>query len=1092
MVINKAFSRRTFLSGVTAAAAASYLPLSSGMMSALEAKDNLDIAVDCDLRGHLVGTVSKDSGKTPITGAKIQVKGTTPAGPWTEQAITDERGFFRTALPLGSNATIDIAAVYGNVESKASVSGSDLPQRLTPRPETAENSRFSLDGDWSFAVDPPVEFPQQGSVATWHTITTPSNWEMEGYVAESGVAVFRKHFVVPASWAHKRIKLRAEAIYSGATLWLNGKRLGAHNGGATTFEVDLTEAAQVGKRNELVILVHARTSTTDLDKISFYSYWNIAGIWRPLEIFCVEPVHVSRLAVNADFAADSGSGELVLEIDIDNESASRFDKVQISARLLDPEGNKLALQGLNSQLSLGPWERKTARLIAKISQVRQWNAENPALYTTLLDVRAGQQVMEQLKQTVGFRRIEIKGRQYLLNGQPVKFWGTSYLPVHPLKGRAIGSDLHEQDFACMKKANINTMRFTVLTPHHRMLELADQEGMYVEMEAPFCWAGSDWFGPGVPHIDTSDLRFAPLYVRIMSEVIECGRNHVSVSLWSIGNESTYGRNFARMRDFVHESDPTRPASFALQTKDVDVATFHNPLNLPRLALADQLQTPVLWDEALCNFQSGQSNGEGLELDPGLRDYWVVPHPAMLTEARRRPQLMGALIWAWIDDTVLLPGRFTHYWRTGPLKKMVADAPYRTPGRGVAGDFMWGTVDGWRRARPEYFLTKKLYSPIFIEDKPLTIPAPGSPIMIPVENRNVFRNLNHYQCEWTLGKEHGVARANVAPMASGSLQILASPRPKDELFLRFKDEKQATVDTYRLPFSTHSLPAWPKAELPAEIWNNPLIYLSSMEEVRLRGAHSEIFFEPRSGALLGGLVSGRQVLIDGPRLHVLNNTSPLQENPSSWKFEKTETQTRGKQAIIRKFGKYGDLYDGYFDIAMDYEGNLEFSYHFTYNGPPVNTREIGLAFELPVACDHLTWDRQAEYSDYPEDHIGRPKGSAVAHPSVPQVVPPTNRPFGLDDHPWGSNDFRSTKRNIYMASLTSADGAGMEIISNGTQHLRATVGTFSICLHINDYFGGSNVGTSEWDDLYGNGHRLKPGEVVEGMTRVRMLGGRTSQ
>src|ERR1019366_2700734 len=297
-------SRRGFLSGVTATAAASYLPLSPATRPGFQDESDLHIAVNGDLRGHLIGTVSKDSGKTPVVGAKVEVKGTRPTGSWTEEATTDEQGFFRSNLALGSNGAIDLTATKGNLQAKVTVLGSDLPQRLTPRPDSQGDFRISLDGDWDFAVDPPPEFPPHGSVSAWRTIKTPSNWEMEGFVAESGLAVFRKHFFLPPSWTHKRIKLRAEAIYSEATVWLNGKRAGAHDGGATTFEIDLTEAAQPGKNNELIILVHARSSTTDLDKISFYSYWNIAGIWRPLEIFCVEPVHVSRVAVTADFAVE--------------------------------------------------------------------------------------------------------------------------------------------------------------------------------------------------------------------------------------------------------------------------------------------------------------------------------------------------------------------------------------------------------------------------------------------------------------------------------------------------------------------------------------------------------------------------------------------------------------------------------------------------------------------------------------------------------------------------------------------------------------------------------------------------------------------
>ena len=843
-------SRRGFISGVTAAAAVSYLPLSSAM-SASSGGQDLDVAVDSDLRGHLIGTVSKDQGKSAVAGAKVQVSGSTSSRPVDGAGDYRSERFFPDPAAVREQRRHRISAVQGTLKSKVSVLGSDLPQRLTPPPEAA---RISLDGDWDFAVDPPAEFPQHGTVAVWHTIKTPSNWEMEGFVAETGVAVFRKKVEIPEGWAHKRIKLRADSIYSGATIWLNGKRMGSHNGGATNFEIDLTEAAQPGKSNELVILVQSRTSTTELDKISFYSYWNIAGIWRPLEIFFVETVHVSRLAVTSDYAADSGAGTLTLELDVDNESSAHASKVRLSGHLLDPEGKKLNLNGLDSQLSLGPWERKTVRLSAKIPKARQWNAETPNLYTALIDVQAGQQSTEQLTQNVGFRADRIKGRQYLYNNQPVKFWGTNYLPIHPLKGRAIDADLHERDFAQIKQTNINTLRFSVMTPHRRILVLADKEGMYVEMEAPFCWAGSDWFGPGVPHIDTSDLRMGPLYLRIMSEVLETGRNHVSVSLWSIGNESTYGRNFARMRDFVHESDPTRPASFALQTLEVDVATYHNPMNLARLALADKGETPVLWDEALCNFQTGQNNGEDLEVDPGIRDYWAVPHPAMLAEARKRPHLIGAVIWAWIDDIALLPGRYTHYWRTGPLKKIAADATYRMPERGLAGDFLWGTVDGWRRPRPEFFLTKKLFTPIFIEDKPVAMPSPGSPITVAVENRNVFRNLNSYECEWTLGKQQGVVRADVPPMSSGSVTIAASPHPEDELLLSFKDEPQQVIDSYRLPFADRALPSWPKAEQPAEIWKNPLVSLSSMAEMRMRGGKTEIFIEPRSGALLGGMAS----------------------------------------------------------------------------------------------------------------------------------------------------------------------------------------------------------------------------------------------
>ena len=133
----------------------------------------------------------------------------------------------------------------------------------------------------------------------------------------------------------------------------------------------------------------------------------------------------------------------------------------------------------------------------------------------------------------------------------------------------------------------------------------------------------------------------------------------------------------------------------------------------------------------------------------------------------------------------------------------------------------------------------------------------------------------------------------------------------------------------------------------------------------------------------------------------------------------------------------------------------------------------------------------EWSYYPEDHIGRPAGIAVAHPNVPQTTPPKERPFGLDDHPWGCNDFRSVKRNVYRASLTGPDGSGVRVLSDGHQHVRATVSTHSIGVKILDYYGGAATGASEWDGAYGNGHAIKTGDILNGTVRLQLLPGHAS-
>ena len=133
-----------------------------------------------------------------------------------------------------------------------------------------------------------------------------------------------------------------------------------------------------------------------------------------------------------------------------------------------------------------------------------------------------------------------------------------------------------------------------------------------------------------------------------------------------------------------------------------------------------------------------------------------------------------------------------------------------------------------------------------------------------------------------------------------------------------------------------------------------------------------------------------------------------------------------------------------------------------------------------------WQRKAEWSCYPDDAIGRPRGTAVAHPKVPQTVPPGIRSFSQDDHAWGCNDFRSAKRNIYWASLTDHEGAGLKIVSDGRQHVRATVGPRAISVNVLDYYGGSATGTPEWDGTYGNGKVIPAGASIEGKVRLQLL------
>ncbi len=1056
----------------------------------------VSIVLAGDLRGRLLGTVSQDGGGVAVIEADVTVTGTTPNGPWKETARTGRNGDFEVPLPFAAAGPIAVAMVKGDLAERKVFESRDISTCLTPRTEEGEKDRLSLDGTWEFAADPPSEFPRGQEGLRWSPIHVPAHWEMEGRVAESGRGAYRRTFDAPAGWSGRRIKLRAEAIYSHAQVWVNGRRAGGHEGGFTPFELDVTEMVKPGSPNEVLVLADARSPAGDLDNASYFAYFELAGIWGPIELFAADPVHISHLAVSTDFDAGYRDAELSVELDVVNEQAAAS-AAEVRLRLFDPRGEEVPLPGMASRVALSPWEKKTVNFKSAVKSPLWWNAEEPRLYRLEADLESPEAGKSTVVERVGFREIEIRGRTVTIDGRPVKFHGISRLDAHPLLGRALTPEVDRRDMEMIKGANFNMVRATIAPPHPASLDAADELGLYVESEGPTCWGGH-----------AGDLRYAPVYQGVMSEVLERDRNHPSVVDWSLCNESSYERVFSMTHRKMKALDPTRLYSGTYGDATLDLTVYHHPITMGRIRDALRGPRPAFFDEVIGLFHGWEDLALFMDIDPGMRDYWITGLPEIRRALRSGENLLGAVQFSWVDDAFLVPGKGIDIWRRDHVPIRYTESVYKMPRRGLVGDDAWGTVDGWRRPRPEYWLSKKLYSPLAIEEKPLAIPGPGQAISIPVENLNQFADLDVYSSRWEIAGSEGEARLRAAPGTQGMLSIPVPrpPRPEEILTLRFLDGRGGLVDAYRLSFRPHEPPAFPGSGRPARIAEETG-YLVNASAVRLLGPDVELAYDRTNGELYRALAGREVVMTLGPHLHLQKSKAPMLRYPtgspgkigvaygpedvpgdSVWRLTGSESRTEGGQAVLQWLGRYGKDFEGGFEVRMDDAGDVECRYRFTFRGPEMLVREIGLEFELPLACDRLRWDRRAEYSYYPDDHIGRPVGEAVAHPAAAQTVPPGDRPYGLDDHPWGSNDFRSTKRNIYTASLTDGEGQGVQVVSDGTQHVRASVATHEIQLEVLDFYGGMSW-TYNNGYHYGPGRTIKPGEVLEGTVRLRMLAGR---
>jgi beta-galactosidase len=1031
------------------------------------------VRMGADLLGGLTGIVCESMGILALADAKVRINADSKTGPWQVETRTDKRGMFFAEIPTGLYGPVKVVAETAEDTAEWSVDAADLHTALTPQPQCGEV--ISLTGIWRFAIEPPENFWQPNfDDNEWNDISVPAHWEFEGFRSPSGIGGYRRHIAIPAAWRGQRIKIAFDGVYSGATVWVNGARVGAHEGGATPFVLDITEAVRFGSENLLALRVEEFTAAQTLDKMSMYADFHLAGIYRAARIFPVPAAHICRFHAEPMLDDAYKDGTLRVQLSLVNEAA-REKKVRVKLDLRDPQDKPVRLATNKLEFILAGWQRSNQTVEIPVKAPQHWEAEHPRLYTLTAIVQEGSKEIERVARKIGFRKVEIRGKEFFVNGVKAKLGGSCHHDSHPLLGRAVTPELTRQDLEMMKAANLNALRTSHYPPIPELLDIADEIGFFVEDEGPFCWS----------HNSVNAL-LTPLVLQHQAELLERDRSHPSVLWWSTANESRWGIALDNAYQWLRRQETTRYFS-AATSNNIDIATLHNPTSLVRMRKAEESPVPMIFDESMCVWQGIWGDAEELWVDPGLRDYWVVPHPEVWECFLTSKTNFGHMIWCWADDIFCLPGyglEFAHVGR--PVQYL--NEIYKLPGRGMTGDAPWGLVDGWRRPKPEWWLCKKVHTPVRIdENKPLEFPVPGEPIRVPVRNTYFYTDLSELRITWALGDEEGIVNASAPPQTAADLEIrpMRNFAPGDKLELRIRNSQSGLVDICRL--SVGQAPEQPAAIAVAhsEIRVREDDRLSG-PEISFINLEMEMAFHTTSGELKRAIAASAPVLCDAPILHCLSMTDNYHILPDRRTWKKTDFawEKAGNAIKVRTSGTYTH-FSGYFDYLIQPDGEVQIDYHFTYDGPEFKAKELGLKLSLPVDCQHLSWQRQAEFSVYPDDHIGRPVGDCRAFPDHGKVLPPSWS-WAEDISPMGCNDFRSTKRHILQAVLTDAIGAGIKVISDGSQHLRATMETDRAALFVNNWYGGTMaIAWGEWTGNYGEGKVMKAGDVLAGRVKLKL-------
>ena len=824
-----------------------------------------------------------------------------------------------------------------------------------------------LNGTWDF---------KYSTEDSWTTIQVPGEVAMQGFAIEHDKPFFyRKDFTIPSDYAGKRIILRFDGVYSHAKLSVNGKFIREHHGGFTRWETDITSFVSIGKKNKIELEV-----TDRLDEISYasgYAHHPIGGILRDVTLFALPESYIYNVKVETPLDSLYENADLRLSCEFLGK-----ENVEIELRLKDRAGSDMALPQSRFMLSDGQ-----NAFSVPVNNPLKWDAEHPNLYELEMVVFQNGKETCRFNRNIGFREVKIVKDRMLVNGRQVKLRGACRHDIHPTLGRTTTAELDSLDVVLFKQANMNFVRTSHYPPTERFLNYCDRYGIYVESETAVCFVNTHRQKNYAPAASQNDSNFTERYLGQCREMVNSFSSHPSIILWSIGNESTYGSNFQKCWDWVKANDSTRPVIFSYpgsQGKDAvkvyDILSMHYQDVNGNLKQWGKQTTgfqghgiPALFDEwahPACYTYATLQN------DPNIREFWGKSLDMMWSGLFDAPGGLGGAIWGYVDELFMLPEPKVGYpfWKEFARTAKPKDYQGNCVGYGE-----WGIVDIWRRQKPEFWSTKKAYSPIRILSNSVTDFVSGHRLMIPVYNRYDHTFLDEVRMDYSYqGKKNSVVLAAIGPHQKGILTLPAENWQEGEkIFIEFFTLDGQLIDAYNIVLGKDNI------TYPALLNGKSLLVKDKETAFVICGNGFEIPFDKTTGLIVNAK-RGNEILIEkGPFLNVYANLNHLSGAEvrkmadhfcvadGDWSKKSFDLKQREGNVYVELTGTYKEVkVDFYIKITAD--GQLFVDYQVS-NIPNGFLREMGIAFYLSDSFQKLDWSRKGYWNYYPKDAFAGNEG-----------------------------------------------------------------------------------------------------------------------
>ncbi len=890
---------------------------------------------------------------------------------------------------------------------------------------------MTLNGKWKFKLAqhpssrPFWFFKEDYDTRKWDEIEVPGNWEKQGYdypiyvnvvyphkptppVIEGNhnpVGSYKRSFEIPATWKGKEIFLHAGAVSSVFNLWINGEYVGYSEDSKTPAEFNITKYLKKGA-NSVSMEIFRWSDGAYLEDQDF---WRMSGITRNIYLQARNPQHIRDFRVFSGLDENYRNGLFALKVEIANPSDIQA-PLSIEAQLNDGQTTvKSFTKNVTAQ--------KGATMVSfdePVPQVKLWSAEIPNLYELIITLKSGNgEIIEVLREDVGFRTSEIKNGHLLINGQYVYIKGTNLHEHHPVTWKVVDKETMINDIRLMKTHNINTVRTSHYPQPELWYTLCNRYGLYVVDEANI---ESHGMGYGAKSL-AKDSTWKAAHLYRTENMFERDKNQPSVVIWSLGNEAGNGVNFYATYDYLKKVDKTRPVQYERSGLE-----YNTDIYCPMYARMGQMETYAKTNPPRpliqCEYAHAMGNSVG-----NLQDYWTL--------IEKYDALQGGIIWDWVDQGLLTKNEkgveyFAYGGDFGP------DSLY------TDGNFCCnGLVNADRQVKPHLLEVKKVYQ--YIKFKPVNLAAGEIAIL----NKYAFRNLSDFDFSWEVTGDGQVVASGKLPSVTAApneeikvkAEYSVDPKPGTEYFMTVGAKQKATSGVVEAGWEAAAeqfkLPVY-KALDPLSQTVLPVVNVKEAGNlVTVSGDGFSVVFDKASGILKSLKRGEKEFLISGPvpdfwRAPIDNDFgNGLDKRSRVWRkagenrkmASVTVSRPSEKSAkVTMKFNLVNETGENIATWESAYtvygSGDVQVDNHFkmTKENLPEIVR-MGMNLVMPRSFDRIAWLGRGPQENYQDRKTGAFVGlysMNVADVYFPYVRPQEN----------------GNRTDIRWAAITDSTGNGL--------------------------------------------------------------------